>query len=69
MQCVVNEVYSSLVVEVVWWDSPLMNIGDIVDMFNASVTVILIHSHIVVTMRIIDQFLMDVISGCILFDT
>ena len=27
-------VYSSLVVEVVWWDSPLMNIGDVVDIMT-----------------------------------
>ena len=27
MQCIVKKVYSILVVEVVWWDSPLMNNG------------------------------------------
>ena len=34
MQCIVKEVYSRLVVEVVWWDSPLMNIGDVVDILS-----------------------------------
>ena len=67
MQCIVKEVYSSLVVGVVWWDSPLMNIGDIGDTsFHSCDGDPPTH---VVSMCVIVPFLMDVISGCIQFGT
>ena len=50
----------------VWWDSPLINIGDVVDSYiYTSVTVMVICPHIVVTMCVIVPLLMDVIAGCI----
>ena len=57
MQCIVKKVESSLVVEVVWWNSPLMNIGDVVDIsILNSITVMVIRPHIVMAMCVIVPF-------------
>ena len=62
MQCIVKEVYSSLVVEVVWWDSPLLNIGDVVDIsIFYPIIVMMIRPH-VVTMCVIVPLLKEVFS-------